>query len=150
LFQPDKVSYVRNIHTPGFTLEGGMHIAPPDAFICHFDCIPRSFGERRAKLLRYEAALPGCGSSLLFFYLPELLQPADRREAPFETGGFDARCGLRAVSQATCLWNDRSGASRPGWSFHAAATSYPTASSGRHAARSAGDHELVNKGLTPR
>ena len=88
LFQPGKVNYVRNIHTPGFTVEGSMYIAPPEAFICHFDWVARTFEERRAKLLRYEAALPGCGSALLYFYLPELLNSADRYDIPFETTEF--------------------------------------------------------------
>jgi len=96
LYQPDKVTYIRNIHTPGFTMEGEMHIAPPSAFICHFDWIARSFDERHAKLRRYDLALPGCGFALLYFYLPELLHPADRCDTPFDTNEFDALAAVFA------------------------------------------------------
>jgi hypothetical protein len=96
LYQPDKVNYFRRIHSPGFTAEGGTHIAPPEAFICHFDWIARSFEQRHAKLLRYEAALPGCGSALLYFYLPELLHPTDRCEQPFQSREFDALAAVFA------------------------------------------------------
>jgi hypothetical protein len=94
LFRPDKVKYVRKIHTPGFSIDGGMHIAPREAYICHFDWIARTFEERHAKLMRYELALPGCGSSLLHFYLPELVHPLDRCEVPFETDEFDSLAAM--------------------------------------------------------
>jgi hypothetical protein len=96
LYRPDKVTYTRNIHTPGFTMEGDLHIAPPEAFICHFDWIARSFEERHAKLRRYDIALPGCGFALLYFYLPELLHPVDRCETPFETTEFDVLASVFA------------------------------------------------------
>jgi len=93
LYQPDKVNYLRRIHSPGFTADAGMHVAPTEAFICHFDWIARTFEERRAKLMRYEAALPGCAGGLLYFYLPELLPLADRCETRFETSEFDTLAG---------------------------------------------------------
>jgi hypothetical protein len=82
LYRPDKVQYCRRIHTPGFALDDAIHIAPPEAFICHFDWVLRSFDERHAKLILYDAELPGCGGSLSYFYLPEPIPPADRRETP--------------------------------------------------------------------
>jgi hypothetical protein len=102
LFQPDRVHYVRTLRTPGFSIEGGLHIAPPEAFICHFDWLARSFAERHAKLVHYETALAGYGLALRYLYLPELLPLTDRCEEPFPTDEFDslaavfARCRRRS------------------------------------------------------
>jgi hypothetical protein len=97
LFRPHAVNYTSDLRTPGFTTEGGTHTAPLEAFICHFDWIVRTFAERHAKLLRYETELPGSGSALRHFYLPELIHPADRCEEPFETTEFDTLAAVFAL-----------------------------------------------------
>jgi hypothetical protein len=89
LFQPDKLRCALDLQTAGFALQGATYVAPPAAYICHFDWILRDLEQRREELRKHEAIFPGSSASCSHFYLPELVDRADLREAPFENTAFD-------------------------------------------------------------
>jgi hypothetical protein len=101
LFRPDRVRFVRDIHTAGFAPSPAMGFAPAEAFFCHFDWIVRAPPARIAKLRRYERQSPGSGGALFGrFYLPECLNPAELRETAFETDEFEDLARALAATAA--------------------------------------------------
>lgn len=76
LFHTERVAFDTNIHTPGF-IPRKYVIAPDDAYIIHFDWILKGRSQREEKMRRYDAQIPGSGSSNAKYYAPESLSPAD-------------------------------------------------------------------------
>jgi glycosyltransferase involved in cell wall biosynthesis len=70
LYRHDRVTYVTDIHTPGFVVDSATY-APPDACLYHFDWILRSKEERRRKMARYDRQRAGAGSATAHYYIPE-------------------------------------------------------------------------------
>jgi hypothetical protein len=76
LYDKNTVAYRQDIHTPGYVIEAEAP-APDSCVIYHLDWILRSQSERRAKLSRYDAQLPGAGQEFASYYLPELTDTWD-------------------------------------------------------------------------
>ncbi|MFT4115541.1 hypothetical protein [Bradyrhizobium sp.] len=90
MFQPDAVSYMSDIHTPGFRVPAGSPIAPRRAFIAHFTWLVRGLADRREQVARYDLQAPDAGSRFRDVSLWEESDIEAHRFAPMETDEFDA------------------------------------------------------------
>jgi glycosyltransferase involved in cell wall biosynthesis len=73
LYQPEKVSYLQGLHTPGFhwrDASDGIH-APPEACMIHLDWAVHSYESRKEKIERYDAHTPNSGTRWRTYYLYE-------------------------------------------------------------------------------
>ena len=93
LFQPRKVNYTTEIHTPGFVV-GDAPVAPNTAYLAHFDWIIRSKQSRLSKIARYDLQTEGAGSFFRDLYVWEDADIAVHRFERLETREFD-RLGKR-------------------------------------------------------
>jgi glycosyltransferase involved in cell wall biosynthesis len=87
LYRHRDVTYVTDIHSPGFDL-ANSHFAPGSAIFLHLDALLRSPGERLAKLSRYEKVRPRSSWKYAYHYLPDVF-PAVQNPAPFKVRDFD-------------------------------------------------------------
>lgn len=77
-FRPDGVTYISELHTPGFRVPDDFRLAPDDCFIAHFDQIIRSPSSRLEKLRKYCELDEGRSWRFAHISLPELIGPTSR------------------------------------------------------------------------
>ena len=74
LFKPKSVTYVSDLHTPGFRVSQRQS-APPDTYILHFDWVLRSKQTRQTKFETYERQSPraarNCKHHTLYEVVPD-------------------------------------------------------------------------------
>jgi glycosyltransferase involved in cell wall biosynthesis len=73
LYRHREVTYITDLHSPGFTKDGQCY-APHHAYFLHFDALLRSPRERFDKLQRYEQIKPRSSLKFAHHYLPEAFQ----------------------------------------------------------------------------
>ena len=81
LYQPDRVKFSAELHTPGFEWEGmGGDGAPAEAAMIHLDWVLHTYAERRRKVERYEtlnAAGQGKPRSYQYYFHEDRARPND-------------------------------------------------------------------------
>jgi len=93
LFQPRKVTYTTDIHTPGFIVPDAP-VAPNEAYLAHFDWIIRSRDSRLSKIMNYDLQTEGAGSFFRDLYVWEDSDIDSHGFKRLETREFD-RLGKR-------------------------------------------------------
>jgi hypothetical protein len=88
LFQPRKVHYSTQIHTPGFIVGDGP-VAPNTAYLAHFDWIIRSREARLSKIKNYDLQSQGAGSFFRDLYVWEDSEVDAHGFKRLETREFD-------------------------------------------------------------
>jgi len=72
LYRPQRMDFVKRIHSPGFRRNRQRSIkAPDDAFMIHLDWAVHSYEERLVKINRYEQHTPGSSNPWRPYYLYE-------------------------------------------------------------------------------
>jgi hypothetical protein len=88
LFQPRKVQYTTDIHTPGFFV-GNALVAPDTAYLAHFDWVIRSREARLSKIKNYDQQGEGAGSFFRDLYVWEDADIDSHGFQRLETREFD-------------------------------------------------------------